>query len=72
MDYKVVVPMPPNPLELPLAQISGVGAARAAQLQRLELRTVGDLLLHRPRRYEDRRHFQRIADLHLGAPALAC
>ena len=64
--------MPPNPLELPLAQISGVGAARAAQLQRLELRTVGDLLLHRPRRYEDRRHFQRIADLHLGAPALAC
>jgi RecG-like helicase len=30
-------------------------------LQRLELRTVGDLLLHRPRRYEDRRHFERIA-----------
>ncbi|MGA2174217.1 MAG: ATP-dependent DNA helicase RecG [Verrucomicrobiota bacterium] len=64
--------MPPNPLALPLTEISGVGAERAAQLQRLELRTVGELLLHRPRRYEDRRHFQRIADLQLGAPALAC
>ncbi len=39
---------------------------------RLELRTVGELLLHRPRRYEDRRHFQRIAELQLNQPALAC
>jgi hypothetical protein len=38
--------------------LPGVGSERAGQLQRLELGTVGDLLLHRPRRYEDRRHFQ--------------
>jgi ATP-dependent DNA helicase RecG len=62
--------MPPNPLELPLAQISGIGSERSAQLQRLELRSVGDLFLHRPRRYEDRRHFQAISSLQLGAPSL--
>ena len=36
---------------------------RAAQLARLDIRTVEDLLLHRPRRYEDRRHFRNIAEL---------
>lgn len=70
IDYNLPVPMPPNPLDLPLAELSGVGSERAAQLQRLELRTVGDLLLHRPRRYEDRRHFQPIVELRLAIPAL--
>jgi ATP-dependent DNA helicase RecG len=32
---------------------------------------VGDLLLHAPSRYEDRRSFQRIADLKIAQPALA-
>jgi ATP-dependent DNA helicase RecG len=41
----------------------GVGAERAAQLARLDIQTVEDLLLHRPRRYEDRRHFRAIAEL---------
>ena len=61
-----------HPLLTPLEQLPGVGDERAAQLQRLELRTVGDLLLHRPRRYEDRRHFQPIASLQLDQPALVC
>jgi ATP-dependent DNA helicase RecG len=64
--------MEPKPLQTPLGQLAGVGQGRAGQLQRLELGTVGDLLLHRPRRYEDRRHFQRIADLELGQAALVC
>ncbi len=64
--------MAPNPLLTPVEELPGVGSERAAQLRRLELLTVGDLLLHRPRRYEDRRHFQRIADLQFGQPALAC
>ena len=55
---------------MPLRELRGVGQERAAQLLRLELRTVGDALLHRPRRYEDRRHFQRVADLQLQEPAL--
>jgi len=63
---------PPNPWQTPLPALRGVGPERAAQLARLELRCVGDLLLHRPRRYEDRRHFQRIAQLQLEQPALTC
>lgn len=70
--YKCGVSNPPNPWQAPLAALRGVGPERAAQLARLELRCVGDLLLHRPRRYEDRRHFQRIAELKLELPALTC
>jgi ATP-dependent DNA helicase RecG len=70
--YKFGVVTAQNRLETMLREIPGVGAERAAQLQRLELRTVGDLLLHRPRRYEDRRRFERIAGLRLNEPALAC
>ena len=66
------IAMAPNPLLTSLEQLPGVGSERAGQLHRLELHTVGDLLLHRPRRYEDRRHFQHIADLQLGQPALVC
>src|ERR1041384_4266497 len=53
-------------LSLPLTQLRGVGAERAAQLARLEIFTVNDLLLHRPRRYEDRRYARKIAQLELG------
>ncbi|MGA2788569.1 MAG: ATP-dependent DNA helicase RecG, partial [Verrucomicrobiota bacterium] len=49
----------------------GVGGERAAQLARLDIRTVGDLLLHRPRRYEDRRHFRKIAELSKDEAATA-
>jgi ATP-dependent DNA helicase RecG len=49
-----------------VASLSGVGPERTAQLARLEIITVEDLLLHRPRRYEDRRRFQPIADLRVG------
>jgi ATP-dependent DNA helicase RecG len=49
--------------------LGGVGQERAAQLARLNLRIVGDLLLHRPRRYEDRRHSKAIAELQLDETA---
>ena len=58
---------PPNnkvsPLAAPVGSLWGVGGERAAQLARLGIVTVGDLLLHAPRRYEDRRHFRKIAEL---------
>ncbi|MFW6313856.1 MAG: ATP-dependent DNA helicase RecG, partial [Spirochaetota bacterium] len=38
----------------PVTDLPGVGAARAADLARLGIATVGDLLLHVPRGYEDR------------------
>ncbi len=53
----------PASLAAPITSLWGVGGERAAQLTRLEIHTVEDLLLHRPRRYEDRRHFRAIADL---------
>lgn len=56
-------------LAAPLAAVRGIGSERATQLARLQLHTLGDLLLHRPRRYEDRRHFLAIAALKLGEPA---
>ena len=59
-----------SPLFRPVATLWGVGPERAAQLARLEIRTIEDLLLHRPRRYEDRRHFRPIAELQLDEPAI--
>jgi ATP-dependent DNA helicase RecG len=52
-----------SPLAAPVTSLWGVGGERAAQLARLEILTIEDLLLHRPRRYEDRRHFRKIAEL---------
>lgn len=57
------------PATTPLAELRGVGPERAAQLARLELRTVADLLLHRPHRYEDRRRVHEIAALKLDEAA---
>src|SRR5579862_5113629 len=50
-------------LRRPITSLWGVGAERATQLARLDLHTVEDLLLHRPRRYEDRRHYRAIVEL---------
>jgi ATP-dependent DNA helicase RecG len=60
-----------NPLTAPVTTLWGVGAERAAQLARLDIHTIEDLLLHRPRRYEDRRHFRKIAELTKDEPATA-
>jgi ATP-dependent DNA helicase RecG len=58
-----------NPILLPLTELRGVGVERAGQLARLGLTTIGDLLLHRPRRYEDRRRFCGIDQLRSEEPA---
>jgi ATP-dependent DNA helicase RecG len=58
-------------LRRPVTSLWGVGAERAAQLARLDIHTIEDLLLHRPRRYEDRRHFRKIAELTKDEPATA-
>jgi ATP-dependent DNA helicase RecG len=56
-------------LQSPVQALAGVGPERAAQLERLKLFTIEDLLLHRPHRYEDRRHFISIAELKLKEAA---
>ena len=53
-------------LESPVSIAWGVGPERVQQLERLGIRTVGDLLFHAPRRHEDRRRFLSIRDLQVG------
>ena len=60
-----------SPLAAPVNSLWGVGGERAAQLGRLGIVTVEDLLLHAPRRYEDRRHFRKIAELTKDEPFTA-
>jgi len=57
------------PLDTPLQFLKGVGPRRAADLQRVGLATVEDLLYRFPIRYEDRATFQTIASLKPGAAA---
>jgi len=62
--------MKTSPLAAPVTALWSVGGERAKQLEKLAIRTVEDLLLHRPRRYEDRRHFRPLAALQLDEAAL--
>jgi ATP-dependent DNA helicase RecG len=50
-------------LGAPVSRIKGIGGVRAAALGKLDIFTLGDLLRHYPRDYEDRRDKRRIADL---------
>jgi ATP-dependent DNA helicase RecG len=54
-------------LATPIRFLKGVGEKRAELLAKLDIFTVGDLLLTLPRRYEDRRHLSPIARLESGA-----
>ncbi|MCA1560404.1 MAG: ATP-dependent DNA helicase RecG [Acidobacteria bacterium] len=56
-------------LETPLQFLKGVGPRRAADLKRVGLSTVEDLLYRFPTRYEDRAGFRTIAELRPGAAA---
>jgi ATP-dependent DNA helicase RecG len=50
-------------LQIPLDSLPGISAARLELLERLGLRTVGDLLFHFPRAYEDLNDVRSIAML---------
>src|SRR3979490_3171695 len=47
------VSRPNSSLELPVTALPGIGAAAAKLLERIEIRTIGDLLWHLPRTYAD-------------------
>ena len=53
----------------PVTGLKGVGPARAKQLQTLNIRTLGDLICHSPRGYEDRTKLVPIARLEADTPA---
>jgi ATP-dependent DNA helicase RecG len=67
----VAVPKPAgSPLDRSVTTLYGVGPERTAQLARIEIHTIEDLLLHRPHRYEDRKRMRTIAELALEEPAI--
>lgn len=53
-----------------ITTLNGVGPGVAAKLEKLGLRSVGDLLFHRPLRYEDRTRLTPISKLRAGVSAL--
>jgi len=75
LDGILALAAPPEP-ETPAAgalaltsdvrYLPGVGEQRAATLARLGIHTIGDLLLHLPSRYEDRRQLTAVAALAPG------
>jgi ATP-dependent DNA helicase RecG len=58
--------MPDRSLQDSAQFLKGVGPKNAPAFQRLGLQTVGDVLFHLPRRYEDRRNLPKIRDLKPG------
>ncbi|MCS7011848.1 MAG: ATP-dependent DNA helicase RecG [Anaerolineales bacterium] len=56
----------PIALNASLTVLSGVGPKNAAMLARLGLRTLGDMLYHFPRRYEDYTTLKPIRELRFG------
>ena len=65
MSPPAPAPVPP-PLRRSVGTLWGVGTERVAQFARLGIHTIEDLLLHQPRRYEDRRQFRAIREVRLG------
>lgn len=53
----------------PVTRVAGVGQAKAADLARLGIHSIADLLLHLPRDWEDRSTEVRFADAEEGMPA---
>ncbi len=59
-------------LEAPLRSLEWLPAPRVRALERFGLRTMEDLLTHYPRRYEDRREFDRFPQDELEKPVCIC
>ncbi len=57
---------PPAALEAPLTTIAGIGPKSAKTLRKLNLETLGDLLWHLPRRYDDYSQLKTINRLWYG------
>ena len=57
---------PPDALEQLITNLKGIGAKKAEQYTRLGVETVGDLIWHLPRRYDDFSRVRLIADAEEG------
>lgn len=59
-------------LQTPLCEVDWIGSQRIRLLERFGLNRVEDLLLHFPRRYEDRRQFDRFPAQESDTPVCVC
>ena len=59
-----------NPMDQSVQCLKGVGPSRAALLDKLGIHTLGEMLHHLPRDYEDRRHPRDIGSLRPNENAL--
>ena len=59
-------PRPTEDLATPIQFVKGVGPKRAQLLNRMGIKTVSEALFLFPRRYEDRRHIEKIVKLRPG------
>src|SRR5438093_926190 len=64
--------MTASSLDTPLSEIESITPQRLRQLDRCDLHTIEDLLTHFPRRYEDRRQFDRFPAEESEAPVCIC
>src|SRR5205807_815267 len=64
--------LPRQSLDDEVQWVKGAGPSGAQILGKMGIRTVGELLRHVPRRYEDRSHFRRIRELQQGESATIC
>ena len=55
---------------IPITRLKGVGPAQSQKLEKLGIRTLQDLLLHLPHRFEDRTKITPIFDLKLDQGAV--
>ncbi len=53
----------------PVSILKGIGPAKVKQLEQLNIRTLGDLICHFPRGYEDRTRLVNICQLEVDTPA---
>ena len=58
-------------LDEPVTVLPGIGPGSAEKLARLNLATIGDLILHLPYRYEDRTRSVPFDELAVGQECLA-
>ena len=68
-DAQAATSTPSSPaasLDRPVTTLRGVSATYAKRLERLNIRTIRDLLFHLPRRYDDYSRLKRIDELRYG------
>ncbi len=65
-DELPVPDLEPASLDSPLTSVPGIGPKSAKTLKKLDLETLGDLLWHLPRRYDDYSELKTINRLELG------